>query len=178
MMRFLTLTVLALIFLVSCKTQKQQTLTSPPVVLTDTDSVRVEKIIETVYVPVEVEVALPEESSVNATLNDSSHVETTIAFSDAWIADGKLFHTINNKEGKLKGTTYTPTTTERASKEVIREKEVPVPTPYPVEIERDFSTFERIKLSSFWYLVGALTIAGIYFLRKPILVLLRKVIKH
>lgn len=162
--------------LVGCKTQKIPG-TLPPVVLNNSDSVRVETIVNTVYVPVEVAVDLPRQSESNATHNDSSHVETDLAFSDAWIYNGILHHNIENKPGKLKGEAYVPQTTEQTSKESVKVKEVPVPQPYPIEVERKMTLMEQIKLAAFWYLVGAALISACYIFRKPLLLALRKVFR-
>ncbi|WP_289744557.1 hypothetical protein [uncultured Duncaniella sp.] len=164
--------------LVGCKTQKQIPATLPPVVLKNSDSVRVETIVNTVYVPVEVAVDLPRQSESNATPDDSSHIETDLAFSDAWIDnDGILHHNIENKPGQLKGEAFVPQTTEQTSKESVKVKEVPVPQPYPVEVERKWTLMEQIKLATFWYLVGAVLINAIYIFRKPLLTALRKIIR-
>lgn len=172
------LTCLLSLALVGCKTQKQIPATLPPVVLNNSDSVRVETIVKTIYVPVEVAMDLPRQSESNATTNDSSHVETDLAFSDAWVDnDGILHHNIENKPGQLKGEAFVPQTTEQTSKESVKVKEVPVPQPYPVEVERKWTLMEQIKLAAFWYLVGAVLISAIYIFRKALLTALRKIIR-
>lgn len=164
--------------LVGCKTQKRIPVTLPPVVLNNSDSVRVETIVKTIYVPVEVAMDLPQQSESNATTNDSSHVETDLAFSDAWVDnDGILHHNIENKPGQLKGEAFVPQTTEQTSKESVKVKEVPVPQPYPVEVERKWTLMEQIKLAAFWYLVGVVLISAIYIFRKALLTALRKIIR-
>lgn len=172
----LLMTLIALAF-VSCRTQKQVQAPMPPVVLNNADSVSVETTIETTYEPVDVTLDLPQQSETNVTPNDSSHVETDLAFSDAWIENGILHHLIKNKPGQLKGTAFTPHTTEKNNKEAVKIREVPVPEPYPVEVERELTLMEQIKLAAFWYLVGAVIVSiGIIF-RKPFLTVLRKIIR-
>lgn len=168
---------LLLPILVGCKTQKQIPAISPPVVLNNSDSVRVETVINTIYVPVDVAVDLPQQSESNVTPDDSSHVETDLAFSDAWIENGILHHLIKNKPGQLKGEAFVPQTTEQTNKEAVKIKEVPVPTPYPVEVERKWTLFEQIKLASFWYLLGAVVVSIGLIFRKPLLMALRKIIR-
>lgn len=130
-----------------CRTQKTVQSPLPPVALNSADSVTVEKILETVYEAIEVAVDLPRQSEANATQNDSSHVETDLAFSDAWISeDGVLHHLIENKPGQLKGNALVPHTTERSNQEAVKIREVPVPEPYPVEVERELTRWEKAKM--------------------------------
>lgn len=119
----LLMPLIALTF-VSCKTQKAAQAPLPPVILNNADSVSVETIIETTYEPVDVTLDLPQQSETNVTPNDSSHVETDMAFSDAWIENGILHHLIKNKPGQLKGTAFTPHTTKRSNKDAVKIREV------------------------------------------------------
>lgn len=169
------MTMIAALAFVSCKTQKAAQAPLPPVILNNADSVRVETTIETTYKPVDVALELPQQSETNVTPNDSSHVETDLAFSDAWIENGILHHLIKNKPGQLKGTAFTPHTTEKSNKDAIKIREVPVPEPYPVEVEREL--MEQIKLAAFWYLVGAVIVSIGFIFRKPFLTVLRKIIR-
>ena len=51
---------------------------------------------DTIYVP------LPNEEKENSTFRDSSHLETSVAVSDAWVdSDNKLNHTLRNKKTNL-----------------------------------------------------------------------------
>lgn len=148
------------VFLAGCKTQQQAPEVLPPVVLNNSDSVRVETVIETVYVPVEVDYDIPQQSASTVTAADSSHLETDLAESDAWVnPDGTLGHSINNKPGKLKGNALVPQTNKTDTKEAVKVKEIPVPEPYPVEMERKLTLMEQIKLAAFWYLVGAVIVS-------------------
>lgn len=177
MKRICFICLLALL-LAGCKTQKQVQVPLPPVILNNSDSVRVETTIKTTYEPVDVALDLPQQSETNVTPNDSSHVETDLAFSDAWIDDnGVLHHLIKNKPGQLKGTAFTPHTTEKSNKDAIKIREVPVPEPYPVEVERELTLMEQIKLAAFWYLVGAVIVSIGFIFRKPFLTVLRKIIR-
>lgn len=173
----LLMTVIAALAFVSCKTQKAAQSPLPPVILNNADSVRVETTIETTYEPVDVALDLPQQSETNVTQNDSSHVETDLAFSDAWFENGVLHHSIKNKPGQLKGTAFTPHTTEKSNKDAVKIREVPVPEPYPVEVERELTLMEQIKLAAFWYLVGAVIVSIGFIFRKPFLMVLRKIIR-
>ena len=177
MKKFYYFACLLLPVLVGCKTQKQIPATLSPVVLNNSDSVRVETIVNTIYVPVEIAVDLPQQAESNVTPDDSSHVETDLAFSDAWIENGILHHFIKNKPGQLTAEAFVPQTTEQTNKEAVKIKEVPVLTPYPVEVARKWTLMEQIKLASFWYLLGAVVVSIGLIFRKPLLMALRKIIR-
>lgn len=178
-MKRLLIFLIPLLVLTSCHTNKQAQILPPaPVVLNNSDSVRVETVIKTEYVPVIVEVPVPQQSVNNIVFEtDTSHIETDLALSDAWITpEGMLFHNLINKDVKLSGEAYVPQTTTENNKEAVTTKEIPVPQPYPVYVEKSLSASEQFKLSVFWYLVGATLIAGAYIFRKPFLKLVRKIV--
>ena len=178
MKKFL-ISLIPLLVLTACHTNKQvQTLPPAPIVLNNSDSVRVETVIKTEYVPVMVDVPVPQQSVSNIVFEtDTSHIETDVAVSDAWITpDGSLFHNLINKDVKLSGDAYVPQTTATHNKEIIKDKEIAVPKPYPVYVEKSLSKWEQFRLSAFWYLVGAALLAGVYLLRKPLLILFRKIV--
>lgn len=162
-----------------CHSLKQAVPEIPPapIALNNSDSVRVETIIKTEYVPVRVEVPVPQQSVSNIVESDTSHIETDVALSNAWIRpDGTLYHDLINKDVKLNGEAYVPQTTTENNNEAVRTKEIPVPQPYPVYVEKSLSKSEQFKLSAFWYLVGAALVAGAYIFRKPFLKLVRKIV--
>lgn len=179
MKRVILIAVIALA-MSACHSHKQvipETLPAP-IVLNYSDSVRVETIIKTEYVPMRVEVPVPQQSVSNIVFEtDTSHIETDVAVSDAWITpEGTLFHNLVNKDIKLSGEAYVPQTTTENNNEAVKTKEIPVPQPYPVYVEKSLSKSEQFKLSAFWYLVGATLIAGAYIFRKPFLKLVRKIV--
>lgn len=178
-MKRLLIFLIPLLVLTSCHTNRQaQTLPPAPIVLNNSDSVRVETIIKTEYVPVRVEVPVPQQSVSNIVFEtDTSHIETDVAVSDAWITpEGTLFHNLVNKDVKLSGEAYVPQTSTENNNEAVRTKEIPAPQPYPVYVEKSLSKSEQFKLSAFWYLVGTALVAGAYIFRKPFLKLIRKII--
>lgn len=85
-----------------------------------------------VYVRDTVYIQVPAEEKETTTKRDSSHLETSVAISDAWIDDNGLNHSLRNKKTQLKtvrDTVYiNQTITEYKEKEVL--KEVPVDVPY------------------------------------------------
>lgn len=169
---------LAISMMSSCRTSKETTISPPPVIITNTDSVRT-VYIETVTIDtVVVEVPVPAESVKQVVPDSVSHLETSLAQSDAWInSDGTLGHSITNKPEKLKADVLVPQVHKTNGKESIKEREIPVPTPYAVEVERKWTLMEQIKLAAFWYLLGALIVSIVCLFRKPIWKLIKKIIK-
>lgn len=113
---------------------------------TKIDSVIVEKIVErvdSVYFPV------PSESS-EVVREDSSHLETSVAISDAKIdSTGRLYHTLKNKDVNLKKEiVYKDKIIE---KKVEVEKEVPVEVEVPVKYVPDYYKWINIL---FWCMAG------------------------
>ena len=124
---------------------------------TKTDSVIIEKIVErvdSVYIPV------PSESS-EVVREDSSHLETSVAISDAKIdSNGVLHHTLKNKNTNLKKEiVYRDKIIE---KKVEVEKEVPVEVEVPVKYVPDYYKWIHIL---FWCMAGTGIIFVIFKLK-------------
>lgn len=113
---------------------------------TKKDSVVVEKIVERTDT---VEIEVPGES-VYVIKQDSSHLETAVAISDAKIdSTGMLHHTLKNKDVNLKKEiVYKDKIIE---KRVEVEKEVPVEVEVPVKYVPDYYKWINIL---FWCFVG------------------------
>lgn len=113
---------------------------------TKKDSVVVEKIVERTDT---VEIEVPGES-VYVIKQDSSHLETAVAISDAKIdSTGMLHHTLKNKDVNLKKEiVYKDKIIE---KRVEVEKEVPVEVEVPVKYVPDYYKWINIL---FWCMVG------------------------
>lgn len=170
------LVVFLLMLLASCHSSRQ-TIPSEPVVLNNQDSIRETTIVKTVYVPITVEVPIPQQSEAIVTAADTSHVETDLAVSDAWINDdGTLYHSIENKSVTLTAEASVPQTTTEHQVEAIKTKEIPVPQPYAVEVERKLTLMEQIKLSSWWLLLIISLFSVGYVFRNPLFKLVRKII--
>lgn len=145
---------------------------APPITLNNSDSVRIRTVIKTIYVPVEVEAPIPQQSETNVSRDDSSHVETDMAFSDAWVKDGILHHSIKNKDGTIKANAYVPQTTEEKETENASVREIPVPQPYRIEVEKELTWWESFRLGSFWYLMCVIVVLLFWVFRKQILQLM------
>ena len=124
---------------------------------TKIDSVIIEKIVERVD---SVEVPVPGES-VEVVREDSSHLETSVAISDAKIDSyGVLHHTLKNKDVNLKKKiVYKDKIIE---KKVEVEKEVPVEVEVPVKYVPDYYKWINIL---FWCMAGTGIIFVIFKLK-------------
>lgn len=107
----------------------------------------------TVYVPIPLEA---DQAIVH--VGDTSHRETSVASSDAWIgADGFLHHDLRNKPVRIPFALKVPErfimSEARSTQEhaLIKTKEV--------KVEQPLSAWRRLKLGSFWWLL-ALAAAG------------------
>lgn len=97
--------------------------------------VQVEKTVikdSTIYIRDTIYIPLPTEEKEVKTTADSSHLETSLAKSDAWIdSTGHLNHTLKNKEIVYKyiydTVVVTNTITEYKEVPIVREVEVPKP---------------------------------------------------
>ena len=136
------LLVLLMFFMVSCGICKRQYIP----VESKIDSIYIEKVVERIDT---VEVEVPGER-VYVIAADSSHLETTVAISDAKIdSTGMLHHSLENKDVELKKEiVYIDRIIE---KKVEVEKEVPVEVKVPVKYVPDYYKWINIL---FWCIVG------------------------
>ena len=106
-------------------------------------------------------------------VGDTSHRETSIAESDAWVgSDGFLHHTLSNKPGKLPYQVSFPerylvssvTNTKDEARIITRE----------VKVEKKLSLWQRFRIGAFWWLLGLVLFAY----RKQILAAIMKAFGH
>lgn len=134
---------------------------------TTSDSIRVEtvvryeRVLDTVYMDVPVEI-------VRETVRDTtSHLETSFATSDARITpDGALFHSLTNKPQKKP----VPTEKEIIYRDSIVYRDRIVEKPVPVE--RELTWWQQTQIKGFWIVVALLVIT----FRKKIFPLIRRFI--
>ena len=124
---------------------------------TKIDSIVVEKIVERIDT---VSIEVPGER-VYVIKQDSSHLETAVAISDAKIdSTGMLHHSLKNKDGNLKKEiVYKDKIIE---KRVEVEKEVPVEVKVPVRYVPDYYKWINIL---FWCMIGTGLIFVIFRVR-------------
>lgn len=123
--------------------------------------VRTERIIDTAFIEVPVEV-------VRQTVRDTtSHLETSFAASDARIdPDGSLFHSLANKPQKRPVSVETKVVYRDSV--VYRDRE----TETVVEVARLLTWWQQTQIRGFWMLLALLAIVC----RKPIVALAKRVI--
>lgn len=118
----------------------------------------------TIYVPIPLEA---DRAIVH--IGDTSHRETSVAESDAWVgADGFLHHDLRNKPARIAAGVKLPehflftgvkNTRERA--EIITKE---------VKVERPLNAWQRFKIGAFWWLLAVAAVGW----RKELLWLIRK----
>lgn len=121
------------------------------------DSVRVETVIRTEIIPDTVYVEVPEETVRQTVRDTASHLETSLAVSDARLnADGMLFHSLENKGGKRP---------VEVKKEVVYRDSVvyrdrAVTRTETVEVRRPLTRWQRMQIWGFWALAAAAAVAA------------------
>lgn len=114
------------------------------------DSVRVEVRERVEYIRDTVEIPVPAESTQQV-VTDSSHLETNFAVSDARIeSDGRLSHSLRNKPQNVYVATRTPIIYRDSI--IYRDRDVT----NIVEVPREFTKWQRIRLDGFWVLLAML----------------------
>lgn len=145
------------IFLSSCAIQR-------PPVIQYRDILRVEVrdhlIHDTVAVPV------PVEAEKVVTRDTSSHLENSLASSDAIVSGGLLHHSLQTKPQTL----HVPVAVPARDSIIYRDREVVKEV--PVEVERQLTFWQRFRIGAFYWLLGLALIGW----RREILWLLRKII--
>lgn len=153
----IALLLICLLLLTSCRTHRQ--------LATDRrDSVRVETVVRTEYIRDTIEVEIPVERMMQIA-EDSSHLETVLAVSDAFLrADGRLYHTLENKAGKRP----VEVKKEVVYKDSIVYRDRAVSKTEIKEVPRELTWWQRTRLKGFWFLL-AFFIGIVYFRLKKLL---------
>lgn len=166
--KFLLLIVSATL-LASCRCKQQAVIAPEPVVLHERDSVRVEYIERVSIDTVRVEIPIPAQSASEITRDSVSVVETDFAVSTVKILpDGSLSHWIKNKEQKFETDALVPTKESQAVEKEYVYQDVPVKVPYAVEVEKELTTWQEVRLKAFWWLTGVVVAMGVLIFRKRI----------
>ncbi len=155
---------LCLLVLTSCATIKHQT-TSTNI----RDSLLVKIRYHTIFIDDTIFVRLPAERTEQTVRQDSSHLETSAAVSDARInPDGSLTHSLENKQDDQKISIKRPI--EYRDSIVYRDREVEVEKIVPVE--RELTWWQQTQIRGFWVAI----IIILVLLRKKIFPLIRRFI--
>lgn len=145
---------LVLLMMMGCSTIKYVPVESK------TDSVYVEKIVERLDT---ILVEIPVEVKDIITMADSSHLETSVAISDAWVDSTSTLHhkLVNKSENTLKKEiVYKDRIIE---KEVV--KEIPVINEVEVPVKYVPPYYKKINVI-FWSLMGLVLLLFLYKIRK------------
>lgn len=149
-----------LLAVVSCCPTRQLTTSTQDSVRVET-VVRYERVLDTVFIEIPVEV-------VRQTVRDTtSHLETSYAVSDARITtDGALFHSLENKPQKKP----IPTEKEVIYRDSIFYRDKIVKKSVPVE--RELTWWQQTQMKGFWIVLAILVVAC----RKKIFAVVRRFI--
>ena len=108
-------------------------------------------------------ITLPVEHTQQVTFEDSSHLETSLAISDARImADGRLFHSLKNK------TNFLQDSIPSLEKETVVTKDsiITVEKIVEVEVEQELSKWQKILISLGYIGIGFILFSGYKIVRK------------
>ncbi len=131
------------------------------------DSVRVETVVRTEYLPDTVWMEIPVEQVRQTVRDTSSRLETSLAVSEAKITpEGNLFHALENKPQKK----AIPTEKEVIYRDsIVYRDRIQTQT---VEVEKKLSWWQKTQMKGFWALGVLFTILigkkliGLFILRK------------
>lgn len=113
------------------------------------DSLRVDVRHRTVYIHDTLLLKLPAERVQQIVREDSSHLETSAAVSDARInPDGSLFHSLENKQTEQPVPVERPV--EYRDSVVYRDRLVKVEVEKTEFVERDLSWWQKTQIRGFW----------------------------
>ena len=105
-------------------------------------------------------------------IGDTSHRETSLAESDAWIgADGFLHHNLRNKRGNID--LHVPVPEHWIIDRAHEEKATTITN--TVYVDKPLTKWQKFRLRAFWWLSAILLASIIWYFRKPILSLIRKI---
>ena len=131
------------LYLASCSTARFQPVQRDSTVVRYIDSLRIRDSVVLVSIPTE-------SSSQIVFASDTSHLETSVARSDAWVdSKGKIHHTLNNKSDK-KLPAIVPVY-DRAR--MLDERQI-ITITKTVKVEKVLTWWQKFRLKAFWWLAG------------------------
>jgi len=123
----------------------------------------------TIYVPVPLEA-----DQAIVQVGDTSHRETSVAESDAWIdGQGLLHHTLRNKPARIPYKAVLPERMHMTTVSNTHEKAHIITK--VVKVEKPLSAWQRFRIGAFWWLLLTAAALSLWTFRKPLRVLLKKV---
>lgn len=148
---------------------------------TQTDSVNTDVRVETriEYKTDTIFVDVPAQMAERTTADSISFLENDFATSEARInQDGSLFHNLNTKPQKKPVEVQTPTYHKDSVRVEYKYKEVEVEKEIPVEVERDFTRWERTCIKWFPWSLIAIFLGVCLKFRKPLIAFAKRLIFH
>ena len=126
------------------------------------------RIVDSVYVhDTVVQWRIPEgSSSARIPDTDTSHLETSLAQSTAYVKDGQLHHTLSHKTGTVVPIALTIHERARTSEKGVIQR---VEAVEYVEVEKDLNGWQRFLMGLGWAVLGALTLWAAWMIRKHLI---------
>ena len=108
-----------------------------------------------------------------------SHLETSLAVSDAFVDSLGLHHSLKNKETDIgvhvPVTDHTTIIEHTTQKDSTSAKE-DTPPPQIIEVEKPLPKWKQFQIDAFWWLFGSLILSLIVIFRKPLWKIIKRVI--
>lgn len=100
-------------------------------------------------------VSIPTESSSQIVFaSDTSHLETSVAESDAWTDEsGRIHHTLNNKSREK-----LPAIVPIYDRAIMLDERQIITITKNVEVEKELTSWQTFRLKGFWYLLGVIAL--------------------
>lgn len=126
------------------------------------------RIVDSVYVhDTVVQWRIPEgSSSARIPDTDTSHLETSLAQSTAYVKDGQLHHTLSHKAGTVVPIALTIHERARTSEKGVIQR---VEAVEYVEVEKELNGWQRFLMGLGWAVLGALTLWAAWMIRKHLI---------
>lgn len=151
----------ALVMLVGCKSPKE--IVREVTVIETHDSIHF--VHDTLFFDV------PVQTAQVVTHDSTSVLENDWAISHVAInKDGTLSHKLSSKPQSVPVPFEKPVETK--TQVIYRDREMKVPVP----VEKALTSWQKFRLSAFWWLLGASVVGGVVIFRKPLFALVRRFI--
>jgi hypothetical protein len=117
-------------------------------------------------------VPIPAEASQNVLpVFTPSHLESSVATSDAWVDSIGLHHTLDNKPTALPA--HIPVSEHHITTDAQHTQGTATIRIETVEVAQPLTRWQELKIGAFWWLLAGLFAALLWIFRKPLLKLIR-----
>ena len=105
-------------------------------------------------------VPMPVESSQNLLPEYvPSHLESSVAESDAWVDSLGLHHTLKNKDKPIE--VHVPVTEHIVTTDTTQSQETATNNTEYVEVEKELSWWQKFRIGAFWWLCGGIALLSL-----------------